>query len=72
MKFYHSNFTKATLIIKTTKITKVISKCPMVIFLVTKVIFKQNRLTNVNFGLIMQIVATKKVMSSKKGKKVEG
>ena len=49
----------------------VISKCTLVIFKVTTVIFKQNRLTNRNFALIMQIVVTKKVMSSKKGKKVE-
>lgn len=38
----------------------------------TLVIFKQNRLTNRNFALIMHIVATKlKVDRSKKGKKVE-
>ena len=44
----------------------------MVIFLVTAVIFKQNRLTNRNFALIMHIVATKlKVERSKKGKKNE-
>ena len=45
----------------------------MVIFLVTAVIFKQNRLTNGNFGLIMQIVATKRKVerSKKKGKENE-
>ena len=47
-------------------------KITVVIFLVTAVIFKQNRLTNRNFALIIQIVATKlKVERSKKGKKVE-
>lgn len=47
-------------------------KITVVIFLVTAVIFKQNRLTNRNFALIMHIVATKlKVERSKKGKKNE-